>query len=131
MNEDGNIFIIDRLKRIIIRHDGFKIFPSAIEDVIERHENVKICKVVGMPDKENVQGELPCAYIVLNNSNVNLDETESEINDLCYRHLPEYSLPKLIRFKDNLPLTPIGKIDTLTLSEEIKNEINGATRILK
>lgn len=130
MTEDGNIFIIDRIKRIIIRHDGFKVFPSVIEEVIEKHENVKMCKVVGMPDNNNIQGELPCAFIVLNDNNVDLSKIEDEIKDICYKYLPEYSLPKALRFKNELPLTPIGKIDTLKLGEKIKEELQGESRIL-
>ena len=38
MTEDGMLFIVDRIKRMIVRHDGFKVFPSMIEKTIARHE---------------------------------------------------------------------------------------------
>lgn len=123
MDEDGNLFIVDRIKRIIVRHDGFKIFPSAIEKVIQMHPKVKKCKVVGMPDINSVQGELPCAYIVVDETTIDYEELEKEIYLLCEKNLPEYSQPSLIRYKDVMPLTPIGKVDTLSLKNEITNEI--------
>jgi long-chain acyl-CoA synthetase len=125
MTPEGNLFIIDRIKRIIVRHDGFKIFPSMIETTILSHPKVKMCKVVGMPDTSNVQGELPCAYIVVDDEiTVDYKKLEEEIYLLCEKSLPEYCLPALIRYKDSLPLTPIGKVDTLKLANEIKQEIN-------
>ena len=120
MNSDGNMFIVDRIKRIIIRNDGFKVFPSVIEKAIESHKLVKSCRVVGMKDVNSVQGQLPCAFIVLKeeaalyNGNI-----EQEISDICRDTLPEYMLPSRIEFKDELPLTPIGKVDTLSLTKEI------------
>ncbi len=55
-----------RIKRIIIRHDGFKVFPSMIENVISRHPAVHQCSVVGCADKDHVQGRLPFVFVVLN-----------------------------------------------------------------
>ncbi len=123
MTEDGNLFVVDRMKRIIVRHDGFKIFPSAIESVIQSHPKVKMCKVVGMPDIDNVQGELPCAYIVLNDNMVDYSEFEKELSLICEKKLPEYSQPALIKYKENMPLTSVGKVDTLKLKEEINQEM--------
>ena len=131
IKEDGNLFISDRIKRIIIRHDGFKVFPSAIEKVIDSHPNVSSCKVVGMPDVNNIQGELPCAYIILNDENIDYKEFEKSVFDLCKKMLPEYSQPSLIKLKKEFPLTPVGKIDALKLANEIKQEMQNQTKVLK
>ena len=34
MAENGSVYILGRMKRLIIRHDGFKVFPSLIENVV-------------------------------------------------------------------------------------------------
>ena len=65
MDEDGFVYLDSRIKRMIIRHDGFKVFPSMIENVISRHPAVHQCSVVGCTDKDHVQGRLPFVYVVL------------------------------------------------------------------
>ncbi len=65
LDEDGFVYLDSRIKRMIIRHDGFKVFPSMIENVVSRHPAVHQCSVVGCADKDHVQGRLPFVYIVL------------------------------------------------------------------
>lgn len=112
MDPDGNIFIVDRIKRMIVRHDGFKVFPSMIENVILKCITVKACCVIGAQDKSQSQGQLPLAYIVLHENN---DDSNSavlkELSALCNTELPEYAQPIAYRFVPALPLTPIGKVD--------------------
>ena len=115
MTEEGFLYILDRLKRIIIRHDGFKIFPSEIEKCILSTGLVKNVAAVKIPDNEHVQGYLPAVFIVPNEENINNDEIEEKIKNACKQRLPEYSLPKEYYFIDSLPLTPIGKVDYLKL----------------
>ena len=65
MDEDGFVYLDARIKRIIIRHDGFKVFPSMIENVISRHPAVHQCCVVGCADTDHTQGRLPFVFVVL------------------------------------------------------------------
>lgn len=117
---NGNIYIMDRIKRMIIRHDGFKVFPSAIEKVISENSDVKTCSVIGKPDISHVQGKLPHAYVVLREGASDSDTVKSEIANLCHEKLAEYSQPEEIEFIDTLPLTPIGKVDYRALEEKAK-----------
>ena len=55
MDEDGFVYLDARIKRIIIRHDGFKVFPSMLENVISRHPAVPQCCVVGCADTDHTQ----------------------------------------------------------------------------
>lgn len=120
INEDGNIFILNRIKRMIIRFDGFKVFPSMIEKVLLTHKDVVSCCVVGTPDKEHNQGRLPIAYLVLAHRNAD-NTTKQQLTELCKKELPEYAQPQDIIVMDNLPLTPIGKIDYRALENEAEN----------
>lgn len=125
MTENGNLFIVDRLKRMIIRYDGFKVFPSLIEKVIGSHYAVDSCKVVGVRDLGHSQGKLPKAHIVLKDE-YKLTSTKimNEIEKLCLEKLPEYMQPCEYQVRDSLPLTSVGKIDYRALeAEDEKNKI--------
>lgn len=123
INEKGSLFIVDRLKRMIIRYDGFKVFPSIIENVISTHKAVEACKVVGINDMEHSQGKLPKAHIVLKEEYKSIqDEVMNQIKKMCFEQLPEYAQPVDYKFRDELPFTPIGKVDYRKLEEEDINE---------
>jgi long-chain acyl-CoA synthetase len=124
MSKDGKLYIIDRMKRMIIRHDGFKIFPNLVEDVILLHPLVENCKVVGIDDSTYSQGKLPKAHIVLKKvENIDEDIVIEEIKKICLDKLPEYSQPVDYKIRNSLPLTSIGKIDYIKLEEEDKQNL--------
>lgn len=133
ITENGSLFIVDRIKRMMIRYDGFKVFPSIIENVIGSHKAVEACKVVAIADSEHSQGKLPKAHIVLKDGfKPYQGQIMLEIQKLCEEQLPEYVQPVDYKFRDELPLTPIGKIDYLSLEAEdlhIKNK--SSERVLK
>lgn len=125
MTENGNLFIVDRLKRMIIRYDGFKVFPSLIEKVIGSHYAVDSCKVVGVRDLGHSQGKLPKAHIVLKDEyKLTSIKIMDELENLCLKKLPEYMQPYEYQIRDSLPLTSVGKIDYRALeAEDEKNKI--------
>ena len=135
MNERGSVFIVDRIKRMMIRYDGFKIFPSIIENAIASHPAVELCKVVALDDLEHRQGKLPKAHIVLKEEYKGQEHYVLEgIKEICAEKLAEYVQPVDYQFRDELPLTPIGKIDYRQLEEEdrVAQQNNSAkVRILK
>lgn len=119
MDDDGNLFIVDREKRIIIRHDGFKIFPSIIKDVVSTNPAVKLCEVIGVRDESHVQGKLPKVFIVLNDEYLDKEaEVISQLEKECTEKLSEYYLPITFEARESLPLTLIGKIDYKELENE-------------
>ena len=124
------VYIVDRVKRMIIRYDGFKIFPSLIEKVISSHEAVESCKVVGIKDPEHAQGKLPKVHIVIRPEYIGNEKIiESQLRKLCATNLPEYVQPVDYKFRDELPLTPIGKIDYRALERE--DSLTGPVLTLK
>ena len=58
IDRDGFIWHTDRIKHVIVKSDGFKIYPSKIEDVINSHYAVETSRVIGIPDAKYDQGEL-------------------------------------------------------------------------
>lgn len=121
LDEDGCIFINGRMKRMIIRHDGFKVFPSFIENIVITDNEVETCCVVGTRDKEHTQGSLPVVFAVLTEKSRNNENTVKErLKGLCKKELPEYAQPIDYIFKEKLPLTKIGKIDYRALEKELE-----------
>ena len=120
MDEDGFVFLDSRIKRLIIRHDGFKVFPSMIENVISRHPSVRQCSVVGCTDKDHLQGRLPFVYVVLDPArDKKKRQILRELRQLCAEDLPEYVQPVGYKFLPELPLTPVGKVDYRALEEQV------------
>ena len=120
LDEDGFVFLDSRIKRLIIRHDGFKVFPSMIENVISRHPAVHQCSVVGCADKDHVQGRLPFVYIVLKpDTTAKKKQVVRELERMCAEELPEYVQPVAYKFIPEMPMTPVGKIDYRQLEADI------------
>ena len=120
LDEDGFVYLDSRIKRMIIRHDGFKVFPSMIENVVSRHPAVHQCSVVGCADKDHVQGRLPFVYIVLKaDTTAKKKQVIRELERMCTEELPEYVQPVAYKFISSMPMTPVGKVDYRQLEADI------------
>ena len=120
LDEDGFVYLDSRIKRMIIRHDGFKVFPSMIENVVSRHPAVHQCSVVGCADKDHTQGRLPFVYIVLKaDTTAKKKQVIRELERMCAEELPEYVQPVAYKFISSMPMTPVGKIDYRQLEADI------------
>ena len=122
MDEDGFVYLDSRIKRLIIRHDGFKVFPSMIENVVSRHPAVHQCSVVGCADQDHVQGRLPFVYLVLTPEAAVSGKRKQiirELRQMCAEELAEYVQPVGYKIIPEMPMTPIGKFDYRKLEEEI------------
>ena len=109
VDEEGNIFVIGRKKRMIVRHDGSKVFPVEIEDCIMRHPFVAACAVVPMQDPDHSESHLPKAFVVLKDSDT--QATIKELMAYCEANLPVHLVPAAIEFIDALPMNGNGKVD--------------------
>ncbi|MCE8042372.1 long-chain-fatty-acid--CoA ligase [Halomonas daqingensis] len=111
MDEDGFVTLVDRAKDMIIS-GGENIYPKEIENAIYEHPAVAECAVFGIPDDK--WGEVPAAYVsVKPGAEVN----EEELVELCARRLARFKRPRLVKFVDSFPKTPIGKIQKNVLRE--------------
>ena len=112
MDEDGCVFIEGRIKRMIIRFDGFKVFPTFIENVLMDSPYVKSVCAVGKPDRDHSQGQVPVAFVVLSDGVENEEKkVKRALKKLCKDELPEYAQPVGFNFIPAMPLTSIGKTD--------------------
>ena len=122
VDKDGIVFIKDRIKRMIIR-SGFKVFPSEIENTFMKHPGVKSCAVVGIDDIVDITA--PKAHIVLTDEYIGREDVVlSELKQLFTNSaLPPYFEPVDYKFREDLPLTDIGKIDFISLQNEEKEKV--------
>lgn len=112
MDEDGYVFLVDRLKDIIIA-GGYKIYPRHIEEAIYEHPAVAEVTVIGVDDK--YRGQAPKAFVRLKE-----DESlsEAELQAFLKDKLSAIERPDFIEFRDELPKTLIGKLSKKELKEE-------------
>ena len=103
MDEDGFIFIVDRIKDMI-NASGFKIYPRRIEEAIYQHPAVEEVTVIGIPDE--YRGEAPKAFV---KPKEGIKVSEAELLDFLREKLSKIELPAEIEFRDALPKTMIGK----------------------
>lgn len=127
VDEDGFVFLKGRLKRIFYARASMgeicRLFPSHIEEVMEKSGSVASCAVIVKEDKERIS--VPIVYITLKDTE-NKDDQDKHISDLFVlsrKELPEHMQPDRIIIIDKMPLTPSGKIDYRKL-EEMDKELN-------
>ena len=111
VDEEGNIFVIGRKKRMIVRHDGSKVFPVEIEDCLLQHPSVMACAVVPVQDPDHSESKLPKAFVVLKDGCQNNCFTLENLKTHCKTHLPEHLMPAAIEFINELPINQNGKVD--------------------
>jgi acyl-CoA synthetase (AMP-forming)/AMP-acid ligase II len=119
MDEDGYLFISGRTKDLIIR-GGENIAPGEIEAVLQQHDAVEDCAVIGVPDVE--WGEEVKAVIVMKPGR---HASAEELSAFVKGHLASYKVPKYYAFLGELPRNYVGKVlktDLRKLHGEPKNE---------
>ena len=109
VDDDGYLFIVDRIKDLIIR-GGFNVFPRDVEDALLEHAAVAAAGVVGRPDEAH--GEEVVAFVELRSG---CDTDEPELVAYAKKRLGGYKYPREIRILPQVPLTPVGKVDRKAL----------------
>ena len=104
MDEEGFVFIVDRVKDLIIR-GGYNVYPREIEEVLYEHPAVAELAIVGVPHEE--LGEEVRAVVALKEGE---SATEEEIIDFAKERVAAYKYPRSVIFMDELPKTATGKI---------------------
>jgi long-chain acyl-CoA synthetase len=108
LTESGELYIVGRKKRMIVRYDGTKIFPIEIEVALLKCPCVRACAAVGATDPLHPQSGVPIVYVVLQDSN---QSNRIAVSQYCKDHLPVYLCPERIEFVEELPVNSMGKVD--------------------
>ncbi|NBM20638.1 long-chain fatty acid--CoA ligase [Streptomyces sp. GC420] len=103
-DEDGYIYIVDRKKDMIIR-GGYNVYPRELEEVLLTHPAVSLAAVAGVPHPSH--GEEVKAFIILRPG---AEVTERELIAWGKERMAAHKYPRIIEFRDTLPMTSTGKI---------------------
>jgi long-chain acyl-CoA synthetase len=103
-DEDGYYYIVDRAKDMIIR-GGFNVYPREIEEVLMTHEAVSMAAVVGVPHERH--GEEIKAFVIPQQG---AQISEDDLVAWAKEQMAGYKYPRVIEFRDDLPMTATGKI---------------------
>ena len=115
MDADGFVYFRQRIKRMLITN-GYNVYPSQLENIIDGHEKVLLSCVIGIRDES--RGQRIKAYIVPMPGIEANDALKTEILDYCREHIAKYALPREVEFRTELPKTLVGKVAYRILEEE-------------
>lgn len=106
-DEDGYYWFVGR-NDDIIKSSGYRIGPFEIESVLNTHEAVRECAIIGRPDP--LRGQVVCAIICLNEDYEESDALTAELQSHVKHNTAPYKYPRVIEYVDALPKTSSGKI---------------------
>jgi long-chain acyl-CoA synthetase len=104
LDEDGFLFIVDRIKDMIIR-GGYNVYPREVEEVLYAHPAVAEAAVIGVPDPK--LGEEVHAIVSLKPG---VPATEAGLIEFVKERVAAYKYPRTVEFRDTLPKSATGKI---------------------
>ncbi|KAF7829498.1 4-coumarate--CoA ligase-like 5 [Senna tora] len=104
IDNDGYIFIVDRLKELI-KYKGYQVPPAELEALLLTHPKISDAAVIPFPDKE--VGQYPMAYVVRKTAT---NISEKEIMDFVAAQVAPYKRIRRVAFISSIPKNPSGKI---------------------
>jgi long-chain acyl-CoA synthetase len=119
LDDDGYLFIIDRIKDLILS-GGFNVYPRMVEEAICEHEAVEEAVVCGVPHAH--RGEIVKAYVKLKPGAA---LSNAELRAFMKERVASFEVPSRIEFRDSLPKTLIGKPSRKALVAEEKRKAAG------
>jgi feruloyl-CoA synthase len=116
LDNDGYIFIVDRLKDMIIT-GGENVYSKEVEDALAQHPSIADVAVFAVPHES--WGETVAAEIVTKPTET---LTPEDVRRYLEGRLARYKIPRLIYFSKRLPHTPTGKVQKFVLRENRRGE---------
>lgn len=122
LDEQHYLFLVDRKKDMIIS-GGENVYSGEVESVLQTHDAIGECAVVGRPDPE--WGEAVHAVVVVDEPE---DFDTAELLAYLRQRLAGYKCPKSIEIRKRpLPRSTLGKIDKAVLRREVVAAHEAAT----
>ncbi len=116
LDEDGYAWFTGR-DDDLITSAGYRIGPGEIEDCLLKHPAVAMAAVVGVPDP--VRTEVVKACLVLKPGVAATEALKGELQDFVRSRLAAHEYPRIVEFRDSLPLTTTGKIIRRALRDPV------------
>ncbi|MHA1977185.1 MAG: AMP-binding protein [Candidatus Hodarchaeales archaeon] len=117
MDEDGYIQIVDRVKDMLIV-SGYKVYSVHVEDVLTKHPDIAMVAIIGMDDPDRPGSEIVHAYVQLKGEVEASDSVKESIKKYADENLSKYEKPRVYEFREELPLTTVGKVLKRVLKEK-------------
>ena len=116
MDEDGYIFLCDRAKDMLIV-GGYKVFSVELEDKLKSMPQIAESAVIGTADEKRPGNDVVNLYVQLSPDYLDADQEQvkQDILDYMRENVSAYKVPRFIHIIDEIPLTPVGKIDKKAL----------------
>ncbi|WP_196600198.1 class I adenylate-forming enzyme family protein [Pectinatus frisingensis] len=115
-DEDGYIYIVDRIKDMIISM-GENIYPREIEELLYAYPGIDEAAVIGVPDR--LRGQAGCCFFSVNKMQ---EVSVPLLKKYLRKNLALYKVPREFHKLDELPKTSTGKIVKRKLVELYKNK---------
>ena len=112
---DGYLYYEGRADDVI-NSAGYRIGPQEVENVLLAHPHVREAAVVPSPDEE--RGEVVKAFVVLHDGHDGTPELAQELQNFVKSHTAPYKYPRRVEFVDDLPKSPVGKIQRRQLRQQ-------------
>ena len=112
LDSDGYLFIVDRIKDIIIA-GGYNIYPRMVEEALYQHPAVREAVVIGVPDR--YRGQAPKAFVTLK---AGAQVTPDEICGFLRDYISKIEMPREVEIRQELPKTMVGKLSKKELVAE-------------
>jgi len=106
MDEDGDLFIVDRLKELI-KVKGFQCAPAELEDLLMQNPKIADAGVIGVAAPREGDGQVPKAFIV---KKPDVELSEAEVKAFVAERVVDYKKLGFVKFVDSIPKNPSGKI---------------------
>ncbi|MDO5700567.1 MAG: AMP-binding protein [Bowdeniella nasicola] len=115
-DEDGYLFIVDRLKDMIIT-GGENVYPAEVERVLIEFPGCSDVAVVGQSDPK--WGENVVAVMQMDPNAPSPEPNVDQVREFCDRFLARYKLPKKVVLVDSVPRNSSGKLDKRTIRDMV------------
>ena len=109
MDADGYFYVVDRLKDMV-NVSGFNVFTRQVDDVLIEHPDIDMAATIGLPDPKRPGSEIVASAIVLKPGIEKSTQTTDKITEYMRKKVAPYKIPRVIKFMDELPTSPIGKV---------------------
>ncbi|EAQ93330.1 hypothetical protein CHGG_01565 [Chaetomium globosum CBS 148.51] len=120
-DKHGNYYCVDRLKELI-KYNGYPVPPAELEGVLIGHKEVADACVIGVEDQAKAT-EVPRAYVVLRDGVAASEAKAQELADwVATQVAPHKKLRGGIRFVDQIPKSPSGKVLRRVMREQVKKD---------
>ena len=118
MDDDGYIYVCDRSKDMLIV-GGFKVFSVEIEEKLARMDEVVLSAVVSTPDQARPGNDIVNLFVQVSDTPEAKDEDalREKITLFCRENMAPYKVPRKIHFIEQIPVTPVGKLDKKKLRD--------------